>query len=154
APPAVPVRVVPAPKSAPIASYAPAQAVIQAEVPAHDAPAAVARTVAVNLESLAASGIVTPDAPRTRVADQFRVIKRPLITNALGNGAAAVRNRNLIMVTSALPGEGKTFTAVNLAMSIAMELDHTVLLVDADVAHPSLPKTLGVPSEAGLLDVL
>ena len=48
------------------------------------------------------------------------------------------------MVTSALPGEGKTFSAVNLAMSIAMELDHTVLLVDADVARPSIPRKLGL----------
>jgi protein-tyrosine kinase len=58
------------------------------------------------------------------------------------------------MVTSALPGEGKTFTAVTLAMSIAMEVDTTVLLVDGDVAHPDLPKVLGIPSAPGLLDVL
>ena len=54
-------------------------------------------------------------------------------------GRSADQQGNLIMVTSALPGEGKSFTAVNLAMSIAMELDHTVLLVDADVARPTMP---------------
>ncbi len=74
--------------------------------------------------------------------------------NATGKGAAPIRNGNLIMVTSALPGEGKSFTAVNLAMSIAMELDHTVLLVDADVARPTVPKLLGLPATRGLLDVL
>jgi receptor protein-tyrosine kinase len=65
-----------------------------------------------------------------------------------------VSNRNLVMVTSSLPGEGKTFTAVNLAMSIAMEVNRTVLLVDGDVAHPDLPRVLGIPSTPGLLDVL
>jgi exopolysaccharide/PEP-CTERM locus tyrosine autokinase len=53
-----------------------------------------------------------------------------------------------------VPGEGKTFSAVNLAMSIAMELDRTVLLVDADVARPSLPHVLGLPETRGLLDRL
>jgi exopolysaccharide/PEP-CTERM locus tyrosine autokinase len=58
------------------------------------------------------------------------------------------------MVTSSLPGEGKTFCAINLAMSIAMELDHTVLLIDADVARPSVLRTLGLPPHRGLMDVL
>ncbi len=72
-----------------------------------------------------------------------------MLTNATGKGAAPIRNGNLIMVTSALPGEGKSFTAINLAMSIAMELDHTVLLVDADVARPSIPRMLGLPATRG-----
>ncbi|MEJ7670351.1 MAG: XrtA-associated tyrosine autokinase [Casimicrobiaceae bacterium] len=112
------------------------------------------RLIELDLARIAAAGIVTPDAPRSRIADEFRVIKRPLITNATGKGAAPIRNGNLIMVTSALPNEGKSFTAANLAMSIAMELDRTVLLVDADVAHPALPKMLGLPPAQGLLDVL
>jgi protein-tyrosine kinase len=112
------------------------------------------RRVQLDLARIAAAGIVTPDAPRSRVADEFRVVKRPLISNATGKGAAPIRNGNLIMVTSALPGEGKSFTAINLAMSMAMELDHTVLLVDADVARPSLPSILGLPAAKGLLDVL
>jgi exopolysaccharide/PEP-CTERM locus tyrosine autokinase len=65
-----------------------------------------------------------------------------------------VRNGNLVMVTSALAGEGKTFTAVNLALSMAMEVDSTVLLVDGDVAHPSFPGLLGSPHAPGLLDLL
>ena len=68
--------------------------------------------------------------------------------------AAQQDNANLIMVTSALAGEGKSFNSINLAMSIAAELDHTVLLVDADVARPSVLRMLGLPSGPGLLDLL
>ena len=77
-----------------------------------------------------------------------------MIANAVGKGKLPIKDGNLIMVTSAVPGEGKTFCAVNLALSIAMELDQTVLLVDADVARPSLPRVLGLPSGRGLLDAL
>ena len=59
-----------------------------------------------------------------------------------------------MLVTSSLPGEGKTFTAINLAISMAMEYDHTVLLVDGDVAHPALPGLLNMPQSPGLLDLL
>jgi len=154
-PPVTSVRPMPVSKNAVFPADAPELVAVDAESPAQDARARVeSRTVSVNLNNVAASGIVTPDAPRTRVADEFRVIKRPLIANAMGTGAAPIRNGNLIMITSALPGEGKTFMATSLAMSIAMERDYTVLLVDADVAHPSLPNVLGVPSTPGLLDAL
>jgi protein-tyrosine kinase len=113
-----------------------------------------ARFVKLDFDRLTAAGFVTPNAPRSMVADQFRVIKRPLIDNATGKGASVVRNGNLIMVTSSMPGEGKSFTAVNLALSMAMELDHTVMLVDADVARPSIMKVLGLPPGPGLLDML
>ena len=116
--------------------------------------AASSRRVEIDLEALALAGIVSPNAPRSRVADQFRVIKRPLIANALGKGAAVVAKGNLIVVTSALPGEGKTFTAINLAMSIATELDCTVMLVDADVSRPSVMRVLGLPPGPGLLDMV
>ena len=107
-----------------------------------------------DLARLAALGFVTPDMPRSRIADEFRILKRPLIANTSEKKAVPIKHSNLIMVTSAVPGEGKTFSAVNLAMSLAMELDRTVLLVDADVARPSLPGLLGLPSTRGLLDVL
>ena len=112
------------------------------------------RRVELDLATISANGIVLPNAPRSMLADQFRVLKRPLLANALGRGAAPVNRGNLIMVTSALPGEGKTFTSINLAMSIAAELDHTVLLVDADVARPSVLRALGVPAGPGLLELL
>ena len=107
-----------------------------------------------DLIGLAKRGFVTPDAPKSQIADEFRIIKRPIIANARGTSDTKIANGNLVMVTSALPAEGKTFTAVNLAMSVAMELDTTVLLVDGDVAHPDLPRQLGVPASPGLLDVL
>ncbi len=72
----------------------------------------------------------------------------------MGKGASILNHGNLIMVTSALAGEGKSFTAVNLAMSIAAEMDNTVMLVDADVARPSLMRMLNLPPSPGLLDVL
>ncbi|MDO9194994.1 XrtA-associated tyrosine autokinase [Rhodoferax sp.] len=133
----------------------PAPAVAAKQVGNSDVqPAALSRRVEIDLEALAAAGIVSPNAPRSQIADQFRVIKRPLIANAMGRGASIIANGNLIMVTSALPGEGKTFTAINLAMSMATELDYTVMLVDADVARPSVMNVLGLPEGPGLLDLV
>jgi protein-tyrosine kinase len=114
----------------------------------------LSRRVDLDLAMLESTGIVTPNAPRSHIADEYRVIKRPLISNAMGRGAAALPHGNLIMVTSAMSGEGKSFTSVNLAMSIAAELDHTVMLVDADVARPSILRMLGLPDGPGLLDLL
>lgn len=108
----------------------------------------------IDLERLEAAGFITPAVPDSKLLHEFRVIKRPLIENALGKSAAMNANGNLIMVTSALPGEGKSFVSLNLAMCIAMEVDSTVLLVDADVVAPSMPKLLGLPTTKGLLDVL
>ena len=112
------------------------------------------KSVTINLEAIAASNLLVPNGARSQLADEFRVIKRPLIANAMGRHGNAIANGNLIMVTSALPGEGKSFTAINLAISIAMELDNTVMLVDADVARPSVLNMLGLPPSHGLLDVL
>ena len=119
-----------------------------------EAQARRSRLVDIDLQGLAAAGYVTPASPRSRLADELRVIKRPLISNAQGRSAAPIEAANLIMVTSALPGEGKTFMAINLAISMAMELDTTVLLVDADVARPAIPGRLGFAEGKGLLDLL
>ena len=117
-------------------------------------PRRVSRTVAIDLARLAAEGFVTPDMPQSPIAQEFRVIKRPLITNVQGKSGVPPNRANLLMVTSALAGEGKSFCALNLAMSIAAELDSRVLLVDADVANPSLMAKLRLPESRGLLDVL
>jgi receptor protein-tyrosine kinase len=117
-------------------------------------PARISRTVRIDLARLGAEGYVTPDAPRSPIANEFRVLKRPLLANAQPKSGARSKNTNLVMVTSSLSEEGKSFTAVNLALSMAMELDTTVLLVDADVANPSLLQMLGLPQTKGLLDVL
>ena len=144
-----------APPGAEVADSPAAKPAPAVQAPAEPAkPAFVSRRVELDLAALANAGYITPDAPRSALADQYRVLKRPLIGNALGKGSATLKHGNLIMVTSALAGEGKTFTSVNLAMSIAAELDHTVMLVDADVARPSVLRVLGLPPGPGLLDVL
>lgn len=138
----------------PLAVPAAAGAAAAVPPPGPVVPAPQSRMVQIDLAALDASGIITPTSARSTMSDQFRVIKRPLIANAIGRGAAPIRHGNLIMVTSALPGEGKSFTSLNLAISIAAELDHTVMLVDADVARPSVLRMLGLPPGPGLLDVL
>jgi protein-tyrosine kinase len=151
--PAVP-EVTAAPAQAPEAMAPVPPAAAAKPAPVKEAPKTVSKSVRLDLAALAEMGFVTPNAPRAAIADQYRVIKRPLIANATGKGASVVQHGNRIMVTSAMPGEGKSFTAINLAMSIAMELDYTVLLVDADVSRPSIMKTLGLPPGPGLLDLL
>ena len=112
------------------------------------------KMIKLRLDILRENGMVVPDNTRSSIADEYRLIKRPLIMNAFGQGASIVDNANLIMVSSSVPGEGKTFTAVNLAMSIAMERDKHVLLVDADVARPSVSRLLKLPPSPGLIDML
>lgn len=112
------------------------------------------RMVKWNTQRLRADGLLLSDDGKNPLAEEYRLIKRPLLVNAFGQGAAAVENGNLIMITSALPGEGKTFTAINLAMSIALERDRTVLLVDSDVAKPSISNYLGKGGQYGLVDYL
>jgi capsular exopolysaccharide family len=105
---------------------------------------------------LAELGFVTPSDVNTKTIEEYRNIKRPLVYNAFGAGSVGIARSNLILVTSSVPGEGKTFTAINLALSIANERDKKVLLIDADVARPSVSKALGIysPSRPGLIDYL
>lgn len=113
--------------------------------------------VELNLAMLRDAGYLVPDQVRSELAEQFRHLKRPLLRNARAASKASGDRSALIMVTSALPGEGKTFCAINLAMSMAMEVDTGVILVDADVVRPNVFARLGIDMEvkpAGLLDVL
>ena len=112
------------------------------------------RKVELDLARMRETGMVTAAGGRTSLLEEFRVIKRPLLKRAFAPRDPKANPANLIMVTSSLPGEGKTYCSINLAMSIAMELDHTVLLVDADVARPSVMRTLGLPQQRGLMDIL
>ncbi|MFC5460220.1 XrtA-associated tyrosine autokinase [Massilia niabensis] len=123
------------------------------ESPRMTPPKPGTRKVELDLAAMREAGLVTAASGRTSLLEDFRVIKRPLLQRAFSQAKGA-RPNNLIMITSSLPGEGKTYCAINLAMSIAMELDHTVLLVDADVARPSVLRTLGLPAERGLMDIL
>ena len=98
--------------------------------------------------------VLSPEGGRDRLAEEFRLIKRPLVTRALDQRERAEGHPNLIMVTSSLQAEGKSFVSLNLAISIAMEMDSTVLLVDADVAKPGLSRYLGIADRPGLIDRL
>jgi protein-tyrosine kinase len=111
--------------------------------------------IVLDLERLRAGGHLVPDQVRSEMAEQFRHVKRPLLKTARTLNATAGQRGGLIMVTSALPGEGKTFCSINLAMSMAMEVDTSVILIDADVVRPSMSARLGVTvKHPGLLDHL
>lgn len=122
-----------------------------------DAPGASGRTskhVKIDLDRLQAQGMVTPFSERSLIAEEFRLVKRPLLLKALDSQSDAGNSAKLIMVASSRPGEGKTFCAISLAMSIASERDLTVLLIDADVAKPDIPKSLGFKADRGLIDLI
>jgi len=112
------------------------------------------RFLKVDRDALREAGLLAPEYHERLLADQYRDIKRPLIAHAFGKRATKIENGNLIMVTSALAGEGKTFTSINLALSMAREKDHTVILIDADVAKPHVSSLFGAVDEPGLLDAL
>lgn len=117
--------------------------------------AAVKKSIAsIDFNALAKKGFINPRDNRNQIMEEFRQIKRPLLNNAFGLGSTMVEKGNLIMVTSSMQNEGKTFASINLAISCAMELDKTVLLVDADLIWPSIFKTFGLPEPLGLSDYL
>lgn len=89
-----------------------------------------------------------------RLYEELRMIKRKLLVNAAGLGDTSIEKGNLIMVTSSVPDEGKTFMATNLALSIAREIDRTILLVDADIAKSDVSKTFNLDERKGLTDYL
>lgn len=120
----------------------------------HRPDGAEPRRLAIDLASLREAGLVPGDEDERRLMEQYRHIKRPLIANAIGRGTAPVPNGHLIVIASAMPGEGKTFTAINLALSMSLEKDVHVILVDADVPNPQLTQMLRSSQAPGLLDVL
>ena len=110
----------------------------------------------IDLKGLKARGFLVPSAIRSPLSQQMRRLKRPLLMQM--QKARVTENSelpaNLIMVTSSLPGEGKTYTSINLAMSMAQEVDHDTLLVDADAARGDISRQLAVPTRPGLTSVL
>jgi exopolysaccharide/PEP-CTERM locus tyrosine autokinase len=89
-----------------------------------------------------------------RLADELRRIKRPLLDNVTGKGARPASHPERIVITSAAPGEGQTFTAVNLALSLARDPDFEVLLVDGDIPKGDITRLFGLGERPGLMDVL
>lgn len=112
------------------------------------------KSIEIDWSLLANAGVLPPPEQERQILGQFRKIKRPLIKRAFESDPEYPRNPRLIMVASALPGEGKTFSTVNLALSMARERDTEVLVVDADVAKPQLSSLFGVSGEPGLMDAL
>ncbi len=112
---------------------------------------ATAQRITLDLELLAERGFLTPDSMNSRLGDETRLVKRAVLSEARTSESDYA---NVVVVTSAWPAEGKTFTAINLAMSLAVERDLHVLLVDADLAKPSILKTLGITAKTGLIDLL
>jgi protein-tyrosine kinase len=112
------------------------------------------QALVVDQNALRAAGMLPPVHQEHEIAQQYRRIKRPLINNALGRGVAQLASGNLIMITSAVPGEGKTFMSLNLAQSMRLEEDVTVLLVDGDVVNPRLTQIFGLENRTGLLDLV
>ena len=112
-------------------------------------------TVSVDRRRLRENGFIVPDSAPGSLAEEFRIVKRQLLLNASGaaTGKPLERGR-MILVCSAQPNDGKTFCAVNLALSLASERDTDVLLVDADVAKPEILSTLGIEGGPGLMDAL
>lgn len=104
--------------------------------------------------ALRKAGFLPPKEYERQLAEEYRHVKRPLLANAFGIGVPKVENGNLIMIASAVSGEGKTHTCINLALSMAQEQDRTVLLIDADVAKPTVSRLFGLGRHPGLLDLL
>jgi exopolysaccharide/PEP-CTERM locus tyrosine autokinase len=124
-----------------------------AKVVSHD-HAYGGRCVVVDSDQLRSNGLLAPGTDERRLAEQYRAIKRPILGNAEPSRRAMLPLGNLLMVASALSGEGKTFTCINLCLSIARERDWSVVLVDADCSKPHLTRLFSAEGEAGLLDML
>lgn len=117
------------------------------------APASV-KQLHIDTEDLLQRGYLIDNGTRNSIKDEFRQIKRKLLNNAFGKASKTLNHPNLIMVSSSKPHEGKTFVSINLALSIALEQDKTVLLIDADVLRPSVNRELGLSENKGLIEHL
>lgn len=113
------------------------------------------RFAEIGRDRLAVQNFIIPDGPVTGLSEEFRIVKRQLLLAARGGkGVDVVPHGERILVCSAHPDEGKTYCAINLALSMASEKDNRVLLVDADFAKPSVLSTLGIEDGPGFMDAL
>lgn len=109
----------------------------------------------VDRQKLAENGLIVPEGAVTTLLEEFRIVKRQILLQAADlrrQKAGPIAQR--VLVSSPHPGEGKTYCALNLALSIAAEKESEVLLVDADFAKPSVLSMLGLPGGPGLMDAL
>ena len=146
------------PVAAPIAQPLPgpvAAPVAAAPVQSRTTAPFTGKTASIDLVALGEAGFIVPGAPPSTLSEEFRLVKRQLLIQALGGrNAPALEKGRLMLTCSAHANEGKTFCSVNLALSMATEADIEVLLVDADVAKPEVLSTLGLPGGPGLMDAL
>jgi protein-tyrosine kinase len=112
------------------------------------------RRVAIDRARLEDVGLLVPGAAVTPLAEEFRLVKRQLLATSAKVAKGDADRARAILVCSAKPGDGKTFCAANLALSLAAEREVEVLLVDADIAKPDLMARLGVEDGPGLLDAI
>ena len=123
------------------------------EVPAAPSQFGKGPKLDIDLESLESKGFIVPNDKRSRLREEYKHIKRPLLQRIQRPRGGEFLD-NIIMVTSAFSGEGKTYNALNLALSIGVERDCKVLLVDADVVKPSLGEIFDLKETPGLVDYL
>ena len=146
--------------AAPAEAPAPVPATAMPAPQANPAPAApridlTRRRAEIDREKLAFHGLINPEGPVTALLEEFRIVKRQLLKAVRAGGDGPRANlAQRILVCSPLPNEGKTFCAANLALALATERDCEVVLVDADVAKPSILSLLGLPKGPGLMDAL
>ena len=119
-----------------------------------DNPVVEPDDVAISFSELQLDGILALEGGRSKADEEYRMIKRPLLLRAFTGSNSPGRFPNAVMITSALSGEGKTFTSMNLAISMAMEINTTVLLVDSDLAKPNLSRQLGINEYPGFTECL
>jgi len=110
--------------------------------------------VAIDIEYLARAGFVMPDAPVSGLAEETRLVKRRLLAAIDAAAQRCDPRARTVLIASGQPGEGKTFVAINLALSIAGEQDRSVLLIDGDTAKSDLPARFGIEDRPGFVDAL
>lgn len=139
-----------APQPFPGAVAAPARPAVQTENHPSRTPVVTKNAIC----TLKREGTIDWSGARTPIMEEIRLIKRRLLRRAFDSDVLETPASRLVMITSAKPGEGKTFTATNLALSISLEEDQNVLLIDADIQRQSLRRNLGIKALSGFVDLL
>ena len=127
----------------------PAALAVDTPVPGHRAPDWTGPVQPIDRIALVEAGYLLPDGPVTAMSEEFRLLKRDLLAELAGNNRG-----NRVLICSAHSGEGKSFCAINLALSLAAEKEREILLVDADFGKPAIPEALGLTAGPGLMDAL
>jgi receptor protein-tyrosine kinase len=145
-----------APAAATTTLFAPAAAAAPQPTPAPapaPQPGDLLAPVRLNMAVIRRTGMINPEIKISNIANEFRNVKRKVLLAARDKKSRELVN-NLVMVTSTLPEEGKTFTSMNLALSMAAERDVQVVLMDCDLHRPSVGRYFENSKLPGLSDIL